>query len=428
VNYIIPVDGQADPALAEKFNLNVDDILSWLKESKFKRQVVYVDACRNRLTIRKGIHQPYIERAFKYSTGLHVMIGTKLGEYSREDDMFGHGVFTKFLLDGLYGAAADQNGLITVGYMADYVFDQMTKYSDTDPTKKQIPIIFGEGNYMIPLAVLPEGGGGGGHHGSGIGGPGLQGSGSLLDQAWDLAKGKSYDEAIDICKQVLQKEPDNLRALFCISWTYVEKGSYDEGVIYYTKYLSINPNNSVAYCNRGIAYRNRGDYADAIADFSRAIEMDPDYAIAYYSRAMAYEKKGEYEQAIADCTKAIQINPEYTQAYTERAYVYNIIGEHDSAIADCTKAIELDPGNPTAYNNRGSGYHWKGDYDLAIIDFSKAIEILPCAIYYCNRGNSYWGKKDYLSAYDDYCKAVELDPNHQKAREWRQNAYDKLYK
>ena len=64
------------------------------------------------------------------SEGLYILAAAKSGEQSRETDVLGHGAFTKALLDGLEGAAADADGLIRVLGLASYaarVVPQLTE-------------------------------------------------------------------------------------------------------------------------------------------------------------------------------------------------------------------------------------------------------------------------------------------------------------
>jgi tetratricopeptide (TPR) repeat protein len=459
-NYIIPVDGDNDPALAETYNINLDSMLGWLGGSKFKRQVIYIDACRTKWDIHKGSPVPFVEMAFKYGTGMHVLMGTKLGKFSSEDPSLAHGVFTYYLLKGLQGAAADEDGLITVGYVHDYVFAQMAEYSEDNIGRAQIPTAFGEGNYTIPLAVL-----GGDWEGlySSTDDNQTYDINSEIDKVWNLMDEGKYDEAIDLGNQIIQKEPNSAKAYRTRGvafrkkgeydkaiadhtkaieidpdyvyahndrgWAYYNKGDNDKAVVDYNKAIEIDPNYALAYNNRGIAYKHKGDYGKAIADYTKAIEIDPNYAAAYNNRGVAYKHKGDYDKAMADHTKAIEIDPDYVSAYINRGIAYKNKGDYDKAIDDYNKAIKIDPNYSIAYNNRGNVYKRKGEYDNAIADYAKAIEINPnYATAYCNRGLTYWDKGDYLSAYDDFCKAVELDPNYTKAREWRQKAYDKINK
>ena len=69
-NYVIPVDGEVDPALVENFNINLDDLISWLENSKFKRQVLLIDPCRNQLTIGEVLGIRLLESKWPWNTGL----------------------------------------------------------------------------------------------------------------------------------------------------------------------------------------------------------------------------------------------------------------------------------------------------------------------------------------------------------------------
>lgn len=64
------------------------------------------------------------------SEGLYVLAGAKAGEQSRESDTLGHGAFTKALLDGLDGAAADNDGLIRVLGLASYAARVVPQLTD----------------------------------------------------------------------------------------------------------------------------------------------------------------------------------------------------------------------------------------------------------------------------------------------------------
>jgi len=50
-NFIIPQDGTVFPDLIQSRNLNLENIESMLASSPFERQLVFIDACRNQVTI-----------------------------------------------------------------------------------------------------------------------------------------------------------------------------------------------------------------------------------------------------------------------------------------------------------------------------------------------------------------------------------------
>jgi hypothetical protein len=160
-NYLVPVDGSADPDYVKQYNLRVDDIAALLKQGGFARQVLFLDACRNELRADgkslggRGLVQ--FNLAEQFAKGLKVLLGTEFGQISREDEALGHGLFTYYLVEGLKGAAADDAGLITVGQLEGYVLNEMAAYSLQNPAKRQVPVSAGEGSSAIPLAVVSLG-------------------------------------------------------------------------------------------------------------------------------------------------------------------------------------------------------------------------------------------------------------------------------
>jgi uncharacterized caspase-like protein/ketosteroid isomerase-like protein len=64
------------------------------------------------------------------SEGLYILAAAKSGEQSRETEALGHGAFTKALLDGLRGAAADADGMIRVLGLASYAARVVPQLTD----------------------------------------------------------------------------------------------------------------------------------------------------------------------------------------------------------------------------------------------------------------------------------------------------------
>jgi len=440
-NYIIPVDGVTNPAIAAKVNIDMEEMLDWLKNSKFPRQVVYLDACRNKLVVGRGAGSSFIETAFKYGTGMHVMMATKLGDYSFEDSKLGHGIFTYYLLKALTGMASDENGLITVGSVSNYVFNGMAEYSEKNLDKKQIPICTGEGNYSIPIAVTgktspaderaPESG----NENNTL----LKGN---LDELYSQSK---FDKMIEICNQEISLNPANSYLYFSRGNAYSALNNFQSAISDYNKAIELDSNNITAYLNRANAYLGQADFNRAIADYNKAIELDPNNDAAYHGRGYVYLQINDFVSAISDFSKSIALVPNdafkyhnrgnayfrmndfdnaildyskaieygFTPGYLSRGNAYLSKGDNNSAISDFTRALEFNPGDSWAYMGRGTAYKNIGNFDGAIDDLSKAIAITPDdAVYYNLRGEAYHQKGDEDHAIIDYKTAIEKDPNN----------------
>ena len=156
-NYLIPVDGTADAALAKRLNIPLEEIEQAFSHSAFQRKVLLVDACRNVLTsnAKGGAALSFADMAFKL-TGMKALFATEFGQLSREDPQLQHGVFTYYVVEGLRGGAAE-DGVITFGGLERYVSQRMLSYCQQHLGMEQLPVSRGEGQAEMPIAVVPAG-------------------------------------------------------------------------------------------------------------------------------------------------------------------------------------------------------------------------------------------------------------------------------
>jgi formylglycine-generating enzyme required for sulfatase activity len=133
--------------------LAVKKVEALLKVTGAPRQVMFVDACRNEPGKAAGART--FDR-FRASAGLRELLSTKEGRISYEDDQLGSGVFTHFLVRGLRGEAAGQDGLITFRDLADYVTDGVSKFG-FQRGQLQVPYEAGEssGDFLLAHVTAP---------------------------------------------------------------------------------------------------------------------------------------------------------------------------------------------------------------------------------------------------------------------------------
>jgi hypothetical protein len=97
--------------------------------------------------------------ALGQASGVAVLAGTQLGGYSYDDDEAMNGVFTRAVIEGLGGAAADAaTRLITIRLLGDYVHERVKKWieinrpQDVDVSKGIERRILGDAS-ELPLAM-----------------------------------------------------------------------------------------------------------------------------------------------------------------------------------------------------------------------------------------------------------------------------------
>jgi tetratricopeptide (TPR) repeat protein len=425
-NMLVPVDGSADPELAVARNLPLDWVQEQLAKSAFARQVMLVDACRNvfetkGLSAEKGFINPQL--AQEYAKGMKVLLGTRPGEFSREDAELGHGLFTYYVVQGLQGGAADaQSGLVTAGALEDYVFGRMAEYSRGHPGQEQIPYTLGEGSSAMPLAIVLRPAN---ELVARLGLAGMQDKElgevavAILDERLNVRQRNELPEASwQAYEQVLRRklvEGPAALGLYLLAGLDLElsKGKDDpraaEALGLAQRCVAAAPGSAQAKCVLGLAYCNLKRYYEAIAEYQEAIRLDPQYATPHNSLGNVYRDLKRYDAAIAEYKEAIRLDPQSAYPHSSLGFVYWILDRYDEAIAEYVEAIRLDPQYARPHSGLGSVYYTQKRYDEAIAELKAAIRLDPQDAYTHNTlAHWYYERRDYSSAKEHFLRAKEL--------------------
>jgi uncharacterized caspase-like protein len=155
MGYIVPVD--ADTRNIFSTAISMDQVRVFSRRLRAKHVLYLIDSCYAGLGLTRSGTIPPSERDYlrKITTRKAHQMLTAGGKGERAHEEGGHGVFTKYVLEALDGAAdRDERGFITFSDMASYVKPKVSRYTGT----KQIPqygSIDGEGEFVFVLAGLP---------------------------------------------------------------------------------------------------------------------------------------------------------------------------------------------------------------------------------------------------------------------------------
>ncbi len=135
---------------------------------KARKVVTILDSCHSGgIEVRpKGkaggskltLNKQYLE-AFKTSAGKVVLHSRDAEEKSWEMPDGSQGVFSKYLVDGLRGAAdaqGDNDEVITIREAYDYAYKQVMTYMKQDGRGQQTPVWSGKESGNIPLTINPQ--------------------------------------------------------------------------------------------------------------------------------------------------------------------------------------------------------------------------------------------------------------------------------
>lgn len=181
----------------------------------------------------------------------------------------------------------------------------------------------------------------------------------------------------------------------------------------YKNVLEIQPNNIPALNNIGAAYNNIYSYKEAIKYLKLGIKLSPNYALTYANLANSYNLSGDLDSAIEYSDMAIKIDPKLDWSYSVKGNVLTKKGDLVAAEKTFNLAIKLNPNSPEAYNTRGYFYEETGKYEEAELDFIKSEKLgFPNkAMLYNNFAVLYRRKKEFNKAIEYLNMARKENPN-----------------
>lgn len=129
----------------------------------------------------------------------------------------------------------------------------------------------------------------------------------LSNKAFDLRKSERFSEAIQVYRQAMKLEPQNLRLFFDISYCYAEDNDLETAKSILDSAIIIDSTNANFYCNRGLLYYKLKENHKAISDYERAIQIDSTNSIFYANLALVYYDENLYDKSCKSISKAESI-------------------------------------------------------------------------------------------------------------------------
>jgi hypothetical protein len=158
-SYICPAD--CDLEHPQESMIPLDKVFDELSACKASLKLLIVDACRNNLEIggKRTIDNARSVQAFGESLenppeGISLLASCSPGQFARENEKLGHGVFIHFVLEGLQGKAADDDGVVRLGRLLDYTSLNTLKYVHDEFNAAQRPYYRLEGSGPVELARI----------------------------------------------------------------------------------------------------------------------------------------------------------------------------------------------------------------------------------------------------------------------------------
>ncbi|MCF7885765.1 MAG: tetratricopeptide repeat protein [Candidatus Marinimicrobia bacterium] len=260
-----------------------------------------------------------------------------------------------------------------------------------------------------------------------------------LEEAQSYFDDGFYEEALDICQQIVEENPNNAEANFLLGRIYFKLGELSQANSYVNKAINQDRGNEKyrevsnkmrSFANlRSEAQRleSKGNYAEAVQNYKKMIEQNSNYAAAYFdlARVLGFRMDKPVEAA-KYLKQAIEIKPEekkfqdmyqgLSQNLLQKGMNNLKRNNFTEAYNNFIKVTEIDSTNAYGYYFAGLAEYYNNNYDNTLNLVNKAIEINPEYIKsYMLKGKTYRAMNQQQQAINAYLAATEVDNEYASA-------------
>jgi tetratricopeptide (TPR) repeat protein len=185
------------------------------------------------------------------------------------------------------------------------------------------------------------------------------------------------EEAITLCKKIIDEQPFNDLAWFNLGAAYQGIKLYEKCIDAYEYVVAINEKFENAYRNIGDAYIRLRKYDKAIEALLSVVELEAADEIVYEAIGFCFDKVENFSEARFYYKKAQSINPEDAHLYYKIAVTHMNQAAWQNAIKYLQIALRKNALQPDYNLTLGQCYMQLGKLEDALIKFSNVINVKP---------------------------------------------------
>jgi len=157
------------------------------------------------------------------------------------------------------------------------------------------------------------------------------GLGEYCDEAKELIKAQSIDEAIAICRHILERFPKYIMPYRLLGEAALEREEHNEAASLFTRVLGANPEDVIAHVGLAVVYDEKKELEEAIWHLERAFELAPGNSEIRQELKRLYGEREDVEPPRVKLTPAAL------------ARLYLREGLYDRAITELRPLLKEDP-------------------------------------------------------------------------------------
>jgi tetratricopeptide (TPR) repeat protein len=199
----------------------------------------------------------------------------------------------------------------------------------------------------------------------------------LLQRALAAQAQGRFDEAIDICRAILNASPQAFDAWHLLGFVQAARGRHAEALDALDKALSLRPSDPMVHYNRAVSLQALRRWSDAVTSYDLALSVRPAFPDALNNRGNALRAQRKLLDALASFDAALALRPNHFEALSNRAMALQELGRFEDAVAAYDMVIALMPDHADAHHQRGHVLHQLRHFDAALASYDAALALRP---------------------------------------------------
>jgi len=166
--------------------------------------------------------------------------------------------------------------------------------------------------------------------------------------AGNLYKQGKPAEALDVCNEALQVDPDDVQSHFLKAVALYGMNLPEQSIREFQFVIGKNKKHEQAHNNLAEVLRLNRRYDEAMPECRAALDLNPEFPEAHHTMANLLWVKNDIEGALNECRIALELKPGFPEAH--RTMASFLLAKHDTAgaIEHLQAALALKPDDPLA--------------------------------------------------------------------------------
>ena len=164
---------------------------------------------------------------------------------------------------------------------------------------------------------------------------------SLFQRAEESVGKKKYDAAVELLKQIVEKDQKDFQAWTALGTVYFAQQKLDDAESAYLKAIEVHSTSPRAQLNLGRVRFSQKKFEAAVEPLTKAVELQPTSGDANYILGECYLQLRKGSKAIPYLNEAANLGR--PEAHLRLGWLYNAAGMKDKAALEYEEYLKKDP-------------------------------------------------------------------------------------